>query len=262
MKILVAGDIVSSPGRRAFAKGVERMREMRGIDCVIANAENAAGGNGLLPRQAQELFKNGADIITMGDHTWDQKDLIPFLDEEWRIVRPANFASECPGFGCAVSLKNGVRFAVISLLGRTFMKMPTECPFKTVDRLLKRDDIKNCPVIMVDFHAEATSEKVIMGYYLDGRVSAMVGTHTHIQTSDERILEKGTGYITDLGMTGPLNSVLGRQIKPVLNTFLTGMPSRFDVQKGPGVLEGVWLDIDDETGRCNKIERIREKENE
>jgi len=260
MKILIAGDIVSSPGRKAFVQGVTRIRETRGADCVIVNAENTAGGNGLLPRQAQELFKNGADVITMGDHTWDQKELIPFLDEEWRIVRPANFASECPGFGCCVSLKNGVRYAVISLIGRTFMKMPAECPFKAVDRLLKRDDIKNCPVVIVDFHAEATSEKVVMGYYLDGRVSAMVGTHTHVQTSDERILEKGTGYITDLGMTGPLNSVLGRQIKPVLNTFLTGMPSRFDVQKGPGVFEGVWLDIDDETGTCKTIERVREKE--
>ncbi len=258
MKILIAGDIVSSPGRNAFTRTVERIRETRGADLIIANAENAAGGNGLLPRLAEGLFKQGADVITLGDHTWDQKDLIPYLDEEWRVIRPANFASECPGFGCCVSLKNGVRYAVISLMGRTFMKFPTACPFKTADQLLKRDDVKNCSVVIVDFHAEATSEKVIMGRYLDGRVSAVVGTHTHIQTSDECVLEKGTGYITDLGMTGPINSILGRQYKPVLNTFLTGMPSRFDIKKGPGVFEGVWLEVDDLTGQCQTIERIRE----
>lgn len=258
MKILFSGDIVSSPGRLAFALTAGRMRSEARVDAVVANAENAAGGNGLLPRLAQELFRAGANVLTLGDHAWDQKEIIPYLDEEYRLVRPANYVSECPGNGWTLVDIGASRLCVISLVGRTFMQPVSLCPFKTMDHILSNAEVKKASVILVDFHAEATSEKICMGYYLDGRVSAVVGTHTHVQTSDEHVLPRGTGYITDLGMTGPVNSVLGRMVEPVLNRFLTGMPSRFEVMKGPSVFEGVLLDIDEQSGRCVNIERVRE----
>ncbi|MDD4735837.1 MAG: TIGR00282 family metallophosphoesterase [Kiritimatiellae bacterium] len=258
MKILAAGDIVSSPGRLAFARTVDRLCAEGEVDGVVANAENAAGGNGLLPRLAQELFRAGADVLTLGDHAWDQKEILPYLDEEYRLIRPANYVSECPGNGWTIVDIGDWKLCVISLVGRTFMPPVAECPFKTADRILALPEVKKASVVLVDFHAEATSEKICMGYYLDGRVGAVLGTHTHVQTSDEHVLPRGTGYITDMGMTGPVDSVLGRQFAPVLNRFLTGMPSRFEVKKGSSVFEGVLLDMDEQTGRCRDILRIRE----
>ena len=258
MNILVAGDIVSSPGRLAFARTALRMRADGEVDGVVANAENAAGGNGLLPRLAQELFRAGADVLTLGDHAWDQKEIIPYLDEEYRLIRPANYVSDCPGHGWTIVDIGEWKLCVISLLGRTFMPPVAECPFRTVDRILELPEVKAATAVLVDFHAEATSEKICMGYYLDGRVGAVVGSHTHVQTSDEHVLHRGTGYITDLGMTGPVDSVLGRQFEPVLSRFLTGMPARFEVKKGSSAFEGVLLDLDENTGRCRKIQRLRE----
>lgn len=262
MNLLFSGDIVSSPGRLAFALTAARMRCEGRVDGIIANAENAAGGNGLLPRLAQELFRAGADVLTLGDHAWDQKEILPYLDEEYRLIRPANYVPECPGSGWTLVDIGAVRIGVISLVGRTFMQPVSLCPFKTVDHILSIPEVKKTPVVLVDFHAEATSEKICMGYYLDGRVSAVLGTHTHVQTSDECILPRGTGYITDLGMTGPVNSVLGRMVAPVLNRFLTGMPSRFEVMKGPSVFEGVLMEIDEQSGRCVDIQRVREHHQE
>jgi hypothetical protein len=259
MKILFSGDIVSSPGRRAFTQVAGRYKKNGQADCVCANAENTAGGNGLQPRMAQELFSHGADALSLGDHTWDQKELIPFIDEELRLVRPANFPPGCPGRGYTIVDVKGVRVCIISLLGRTFTQPTADCPFRTVDALLERPDVRDTTVKLVDFHAEATSEKVVMGFYLDGRVSAVLGTHTHIQTSDARVLAKGTGYITDLGMTGPRDSILGREYEPVLKRFMTGMPARFEVKKGPALFEGALLEVDDIKGHCVSIRALREE---
>ena len=257
MNILIAGDIVSSPGRKIFQEVVRQYRQQGLADAVFANAENAAGGNGLLPRLAQELFNAGADGLTLGDHAWDQKEIYPFIEEEYRLVRPANYVNRCPGRGWTLVDVGGQQICLISLVGRTFMNPPSNCPFRTADDILSITEVQCCPIRLVDFHAEATSEKIAMGMYLDGRVSAMVGTHTHVQTSDERIMRQGSGYITDLGMTGPQDSVLGRQLEPVLNRFMTGMPARFEVKKGPGVFEGVLIEVDEKSGKCLRIERVR-----
>lgn len=257
MNILAVGDIVGSPGRKIFANTVTRWKAEGIIDFVIANAENAAGGRGLTPKLADELFAAGADVITLGDHTWDQKDLVPYVDVERRLVRPANFPPGCPGSGHKTVEIYGVRICVISLIGRVFMP-PNDCPFRCADALLRRGhDLGD--IIMVDFHAEATSEKITLGRYLDGRVSGFWGTHTHVQTSDENILPKGTGYITDLGMTGPKDSSIGRDLESVTSRFLTNMPSSFKVAKNDVVLEGAIFSVDETTGKTNSITRVRER---
>ena len=257
MKILMAGDIVGSPGRRAFAQVVARLKQAGRADFVVANAENSAGGKGLSGPVAEELFAAGADVITLGDHAWDQKELIPYLDRETRVTRPANFARGCPGRGCAtVAGPEGTRVTVINLVGRVFMNN-YDCPFRTVDALLKKEpDLGR--VILVDMHAEATSEKVVIGRYLDGRVSCVVGTHTHVQTSDEAILPKGTAYITDLGMTGAKDSALGRDLASVTQMMLTGMPAKFEVARDDLMLEGVLVDVDERNGQARSIRRLRE----
>jgi len=257
MKILMAGDIVGSPGRRAFAQVVARLKQAGRADFVVANAENSAGGKGLSGPVAEELFAAGADVITLGDHAWDQKELIPYLDRETRVTRPANFAPGCPGRGCAtVAGPEGTRVTVINLVGRVFMNN-YDCPFRTVDALLKKEpDLGR--VILVDMHAEATSEKVVIGRYLDGRVSCVVGTHTHVQTSDEAILPKGTAYITDLGMTGAKDSALGRDLASVTQMMLTGMPAKFEVARDDLMLEGVLVDVDERNGQARSIRRLRE----
>lgn len=255
MRILIVGDIVGSPGRTAFARVVGQMRTNRDVDFVVANAENAAGGRGLTPALAEELFRAGADVLTTGDHVWDQKELVKHIDQEPRILRPANYPPGCPGKGCITVETPAGPVTVVALVGRVFMN-PADCPFRTVDQILG-----SCPgkITVVDMHGEATSEKIAMGRYLDGRVSAVVGTHTHVQTSDETILPKGTAYITDLGMTGPKDSVLGRDVESILHKFLTGMPSPFEVATKDVSLEGVLVTVDEKTGKASRIKRIREK---
>lgn len=256
MKILLVGDIVGSPGRRAFAWVVARMRQSGAVDFVLANAENAAGGKGITVKIANELYDAGADVLTLGDHAWDQKDIYAFLDREPRVVRPANFAPGCPGRGITTVESPAGRVTALNLVGRVFMR-PMDCPFRKADELLAGSrDLAS--TILVDMHAEATSEKIVMGRYLDGRVSAVVGTHTHVQTSDDTILPHGTAYLTDLGMTGPKDSAIGREFDAVLQTFLTGMPSRFKVATEGVVLEGAMLTTDGKTGKARRFKRIRE----
>lgn len=257
MKILIVGDIVGSPGRKAFAKAVPRLKARHGISAVIANSENAAGGRGLTPKLARELYSAGADAITLGDHVWDQKDLIAHLGEDTRMVRPANLPAQCPGRRWITVQAEGIPITVISLLGRVFMPPIADCPFRHVDEILRSGEIRG-HIILVDMHAEATSEKIAMGRYLEGRVSLVYGTHTHVQTSDEAVLPGGTAYITDVGMTGPKDSVLGREVQPVLSKFITSMPAKFDVASEQVCLEGIIADIDPGTGKAIAIERIRE----
>ena len=256
MKILIVGDIVGSPGRTALARIVGQMRSAGEVDFVVANAENAAGGRGITPALAEDLFRAGADVLTTGDHVWDQKELAKHIDKEPRILRPANYPPACPGKGSITAETPAGRVTVIDLVGRVFMG-PADCPFRTVDQILNAGGLGK--IVIVDLHAEATSEKIAMGRYLDGRVSAVVGSHTHVQTSDETILPKGTAYITDLGMTGPKDSVLGRDVESIIKKFITGMPTPFDVATKDVCLEGVLITVDDKTGKAAKIKRVREK---
>ena len=255
MKILCIGDIVGAPGRRIFKTVVTKLRQSGEVSAVIANAENAAGGKGITSQIADELFAAGADVLTLGDHIWDQKDTPALLEQERRIIRPANLPTGCPGRGwTTVSTEMG-EITVINLIGRTFMN-PADCPFAKADELLSGPITRN-GIVFVDFHAEATSEKICMGWHLDGRISGLFGTHTHVQTSDAKILPKGSGYITDLGMTGPVNSVIGREIAPVEHKFITGMPSFFAVASGPAVLEGCLFDIERTTLRAKSVAGVR-----
>ena len=255
MKILVSGDLVGSAGRQVFQRVVTRLRDEGGIEFVVANAENAAGGRGPSPEIAEALLAAGADCLTPGDHAWDDKKLIPLLDTEARLIRPANLPPAAAGRGMTTIATDESPVCIISLVGRTFMG-PADCPFRTADKLIGMAKAKT---ILVDFHAEATSEKIALGRYLDGRVTAVLGTHTHVQTSDETILPNGTAYITDLGMTGPKDSVIGREVEPVIQRFLTGMPQKFDTSKKDPALEGVILEVDVTTGRARSIRRIRER---
>ena len=257
MKILMIGDIVGSPGRKIFKREVPRIKREMGVNAVIANAENCAAGSGITAALAKELFEAGADAITLGDHTWGQKEFAGQIDSVDNLVRPVNFPSECPGKGWRIITMPTFRFAVINALGRVFMT-PSDCPFKAIDRALQEIP-KDIPVF-VDFHAEATSEKITMGYYLDGRVTAVAGTHTHVQTSDSIVLPKGKAYITDLGMSGPYVSSIGRDLKPVTKKFISGMPARFEVANGPSVLEGAIIEFDPATKKALSMEAIRVRE--
>ena len=256
MNILMVGDMVGGPGRKMFARVVTQLKQRSAVDVVVANAENSAGGKGITKVIAAELFSIGADVLTMGDHMWDQKEIAQFMDTEKRLLRPANFPPGCPGRGIVTVETPKGRVTVINLLGRVFMP-PMDCPFRAVDALLTKEPNMG-KVILVDFHAEATSEKLAMGRYLDGRVSAVVGTHTHVQTSDEVILPKKTAYLTDLGMTGPKDSILGRDYASVMMKFITGMPSKFEIAEHNVALEGALIDVDEATGRARKITRVRE----
>jgi len=258
MKILAIGDVVGKPGRQAVKQFVGKMKKKNEVDFVIANGENSAGGSGYTDKTAMELLASNVDVITSGDHVFKKKDILSYIDKEDRLLRPANYPIGIPGCGYIIlPFGNDVKVAVVNILGRVFLK-PLRCPFKTMEALL--DEIsKVTPNIIVDFHAEATSEKIAMGWFLDGKVSAVVGTHTHVQTSDEIILPKGTAYITDLGMTGPIDSVLGRDISNVLEHFLTGMPAKFNVAKDNIQLQGVIIDIDEKTGKAKSIKRIKLK---
>lgn len=256
MKILFVGDIVGKPGRRAFAAIAGKMKAAGTADFVVANSENSAGGRGPSPRIAAQLFDAGADVLTLGDHAWDEKKLLPLIEQDRRIVRPANFSTGCPGRGWTTISNEHGNLTVVNLIGRVFMQPLYNCPFEEANRVLG-DRTGKSSVVLIDFHAEATSEKIAMGRHVDGRATAMVGTHTHVQTSDETILPGGTAYITDVGMTGPKDSVIGREIQPVLQKFKTGMPQRFDVASEDVKLEGVVIEADDRTGKAISIERIR-----
>jgi 2',3'-cyclic-nucleotide 2'-phosphodiesterase len=256
VRILVVGDIVGSPGRMAFARVAGQMKIKQEVDFVVANAENAAGGRGLTPALAEELFSAGADVLTLGDHAWDQKELIAQLDREPRILRPANFAPGCPGKGWITVATPLGPVTVVVLVGRVFMPPLFDCPFRVADQVLGQGGLGK--IILVEIHAEATSEKIALGRYLDGRASAVLGSHTHVQTSDESIRPGGTAYLTDLGMTGPKDSVLGREAASVLHKFLTGMPAQFKVATDDVMLEGALLTIDEQTGKARKIKRVRE----
>jgi metallophosphoesterase (TIGR00282 family) len=255
MKILHVGDIVGSPGRLAFSRIAGKMRRDGEVDFIIANGENAAAGRGITPGLADEIFAAGADVITLGDHAWDQKEVAPWIDREPRVIRPANFAPGCPGRGWySVDTPKG-RVTVLQVIGRVFMP-PADCPFRAADEILKRGDTGK--IVIAEMHCEATSEKIAFGRYLEGRATHVAGTHTHVQTSDDCILPKGTSYITDLGMTGPKDSVLGREVAPIIKKFLTGMPHKMDVATNDVCLEGVIVTLDPHTGRASKIKRIRE----
>ncbi len=257
MKILMIGDVVGSPGRKLFKQEIPRLRRELGLAAVIVNAENCAAGSGITAALAKEFSDAGADAITLGDHTWGQKEFAGQIDACEQLVRPANFPAECPGKGWRLITLPTLQFAVVNLQGRVFMN-PVDCPFKAIDRVLNEIP-RNVPVF-VDFHAEATSEKISMGFYLDGRVTALVGTHTHAQTSDAWVLPQGTAYLSDLGMTGPYIGSLGRELKPVLKRFITGLPGRFDVAEGPSVLEGAVITFDPATKKASAIETLRIRE--
>jgi metallophosphoesterase (TIGR00282 family) len=252
MRVLFIGDIVGAPGRKIVLERLADLIANENIELVIANGENAASGFGITPRLAEELLGVGVEVITGGNHIWDRKEILEYAPREPRLLRPANFAASNPGRGvyCGTA-RNGVPYAVLNLQGRTFMA-PNDCPFRTADRELAALP-QQVKVIIVDFHAEATSEKQALGWYLDGRVSAVIGTHTHVSTADARVLPHGTGYITDSGMTGPHNSVIGMDSKGVLQRFLDGLPARFEVAEGDTRMNTVFLEIDPSTGRALSI---------
>ena len=258
MKILFIGDIVGSPGREAIKKLVVPLKQELGIDFVIANAENASGGSGITARVAAELFASGADVLTSGDHIWKKPEIFELINQEARILRPLNFPSGAPGRGASVFIaRNGVKVGVININGRVFMEA-LECPFKAALGAAE-EMAAETKIIIVDIHAEATSEKIALGWYLDGKVSAIFGTHTHIQTADEKILPQGTAYITDVGMTGPYDSVIGRRVEDVLTRFLSSIPVRFQVAEGNIQLHGALVEIDEATGKAHSILRIQKK---
>jgi metallophosphoesterase (TIGR00282 family) len=254
MNILFIGDIFASPGRQIVADHLQDIKETNRIDLAIANAENAAGGFGLTPAIADELFAMGLDVLTSGNHVWDKKEIMEYLGRQPKLLRPANYAPGTPGSGAIVACSSrGIRCAVINLQGRTYMPA-TDCPFRKADEILRELD-PSVRVRFVDFHAEVTSEKMAMGWYLDGRVSAVVGTHTHIPTADTRILAGGTAYQTDVGMTGPYESVIGVKKEVIFQRFLTALPVRMEAAKGGPELHSVILEVDDATGKAVALRR-------
>lgn len=257
MKLLFIGDVVGQPGRAALVQRLGRLIDRHAVDLVIANGENAAAGFGLTADTIRELHGAGVDIITTGNHVWDKREILASIDQQEHLLRPANYPSGTPGRGAAVyATAAGVKVGVLNLEGRVFMNN-LDCPFRTADVWIE-ELRRQTPVIFVDFHAEATSEKVALGHYLDGRVSALVGTHTHVQTADERVLSGGTAYITDVGMTGSRDSVIGIRKELAIERFLTQMPVRFEVAKKETVLCGVLIDIDAESGGAQGISRVQE----
>ena len=256
------GDVVGEPGRKAVGDFLPKIRESRGVDFSVVNGENAAGGRGITPKIAIGLLRAGATVITTGDHIWDQKEIIDYLPTEPRLLRPLNYPSNTIGQGSVVLETDKGSVAVLNAQGRTFMNPPLENPLLAIDAELEliRKDI-DVRMVFVDFHAEATSETIATGRYLDGRVSAVVGTHTHVQTADEQIFPGGTGFLCDAGMCGPSESRLGRQIEPILERMCTSTPRAMPVAKGEVDIRGVLLDIDSSTGKTLGIERIAEKFN-
>ncbi len=256
MKVLFIGDIMGEPGRRVVARLVPKLVAKHRIDVVVGNGENAAGGFGITPELAQELFDVGLSAITTGNHAWDKREIIDYFPRERRLLRPANYPEGVPGQGSVViETKSGEELAVLQLMGRAYM--PTlDCPFQVARREMTRLR-KRVAAVIVDMHAEATSEKMAMGNFLDGEATAVLGTHTHVQTADEQILPRGTAYLTDIGMTGPLHGVIGVKKELAIEKFLTGMPRRFEVASGPVVFCAALLELDARIGKAVGIERIR-----
>lgn len=256
IRVLFIGDVVGATGRVMLQKHLAHIRQKFSIDATIVNGENSADGRGITPRIMESFKHLKVDIVTSGNHIWDKKDIIPYLQSNSDLLRPANFPSDCPGTGVSFINVKGYPLAVINLQGRVFMKEFVSCPFRAIDSLLTYVSSKT-KMIFIDFHAETTAEKACFGYYVDGRASVVVGTHTHVQTSDERVLPQGTAFITDVGMVGALNSSLGMKTEPIIHQMISQMPVRFTVEtEGPVVLSGVWVEIDTDTGKANKIERI------
>ncbi len=254
LNILFIGDIVGNPGRKAAKEMIQRLKRERQIDFCIVNGENAAGGSGITYVVAQELYKSGVDAITLGNHTWSKREITNFIDSDKCIVRPANYPEELPGKGSAVISNDKGKIGVLNLMGRVYMDS-IDCPFKAAEREIV--ELKaQVKVIVVDIHAEATSEKCALAWHIDGRVSCVLGTHTHVQTADERILPCGTAFISDVGMTGPSEGIIGVNRDIVINKFLTHMPNKFEIAQGPVQFNAVYLEIDEKTGRTTKIERI------
>lgn len=256
MKILVAGDVVGRAGRNILRDGLAHLRRREDYDLVVVNVENAAAGFGITPDIAGKILSHGVDVLSTGNHVWDKREVFDYFQSEPRLLRPLNYPEGCPGQGtCVTTTPSGARAAVVNLQGRVFMPL-TDCPFQAIDREL--DMLRGqAEVIVVDLHAETTSEKQAMGWYLDGRVAAVVGTHTHVQTADERILPKGTAYISDLGMCGAYDSVIGIETSTSLPRFLTAMPTKFETAKGNPWMCGVVIDVDESTGRARAIERFK-----
>jgi len=258
MNILFIGDIVGSPGREIIKKLLPELRKELKLGFVIANAENAAGGSGINERVANELFDAGVDVLTSGDHIWKRREILDIIERDPRILRPENFPAAAPGKGHNLfTTSDGLKIGIINIQGRVFMEA-LDCPFKAANSAQQALS-KETNIIFVDIHAEATSEKVALGWYLDGKVSAVLGTHTHIQTADERILPGGTAYITDVGMTGPYDSVIGRRVEHVLERFLTAVPVKFEVAEENVQLHGALVEVDEKTGKAKSIVRIQRK---
>ena len=256
MRILFIGDIVGSPGRRIVADRLADIVAQQALDLVIANCENAASGFGITPRLVEELLSAGVEVLSSGNHIWDRKEILDYFPHQPRLLRPANYPDGTPGSGFYLgTTKNGVRYAVLNLQGRVFMPS-IDCPFRTADRELARVPAE-VKVVIVDMHAETTSEKLAMGWYLDGRVTAVIGTHTHVATADEQLLPRGTAYITDVGMTGPHDSVIGMEKATILQRFLDGLPARFEVAAGDVQMNNVLLEVEELTGRARSIQRLR-----
>jgi len=255
MKIMMIGDIYGEPGRVAALKLLPRLREQHHVDFTVVNVENAAGGFGVTAQIAESFLDIGIDVLTTGNHVWDKKEIIPFIVKENRLLRPANYPAGTPGTGYITVKAGPYRVTVMNLMGRVFMH-PIDCPFRKAEAVLESAGGET-PIRLVDFHCEATSESIAMGWWLDGKVSAVVGTHRHVQTADERVLPGGTAYITDLGMTGPTDGVIGVDREQILQRFLTQMPIRFETAKGPVAVHGVVITVDPETGRASAIERLR-----
>ena len=255
LKLLFIGDIVGRPGREIIADRLPRLRTEREIDFVIANGENAAAGAGITGTIARSILENGVDAITLGDHVWDQRGWETEISQIERVCRPANLPKACPGWDHLIIQARGFRVAVFTVLGRSFMNMKADCPFQTADRMIEQLRAQS-DAIIVEIHAEATSEKQALGWHLDGRVTAVLGTHTHVPTADASVLPKGTAFMCDLGMTGPYASVLGREIRPVVDRFIDGMPRRFDVATEDVRLSAALIEIAASSANAQKIELV------
>lgn len=259
MKILIIGDICGRAGRQTAGHFIPLLKRRYPIDIVIANGENAAGGTGITAPIYSELLSMGIDVITSGNHIWDKKEIFSFIDSADRLIRPANYPPGTPGRGYYLLKVNDITFAIINLAGRTFMP-PVDCPFRTIDTILERLR-DQADLFILDFHAEATSEKMALAWHLDGKISCLAGTHTHIQTADERLLLNGTAYITDIGMVGPWNSILGVDKDLVIQKFITGLPVKFSLAHGPNIFNALLIDIDEYSKRATSILRINEQIN-
>jgi metallophosphoesterase (TIGR00282 family) len=255
LKLFFIGDIVGRPGRDIIAERLPRLRTELGIDFVVANGENAASGAGITGALAKSILESGVDAITLGDHVWDQRGWENEISEIDKVCRPANLPKVCPGWDHLIIEARGFRLAMFTVLGRTYMNMKADCPFITADRMIEQLRAQS-DAILVEIHAEATSEKQALGWHLDGRVTAVLGTHTHVPTADAAILPKGTAFMCDVGMTGPYASVLGREVKPVVQRFLDGMPRRFDVAENDVRLSGALIEINASTANAQKIELV------